>query len=326
MERENYIIAKILSGTATEEEKLEYYSALQESKDKEKLHYEMKNLWARTSKLNYDIDLKKERALFWQSIDRKARKSIFYRIFRYAAIIVFAVGVGILGTLYLNRDAPGTITQTYRAEKGSVAKIEVDEGTTIWLNSATEVRYIKDLATGKRKVFLSGEALFDVKFVQESPFVVYAGDIAIYDFGTTFNVKAYRDDKEIETTLIEGKVELRSNEGEPLLSLEPGQIAIYEQSSAKLSLEEADVLSIAAWREGKFIFHNKRLEAICKELEKWYDVKFIFNNESMKREVYTGRIKRSTTVSYVLEMLKLSTKLNFEIEEKTGSPDVVTFY
>ncbi len=326
---ESNLIAKILSGTATEDEKSEYYNTLQKSQAKEELHYEMKNLWVKVSKKKYDIDKKKELANLWRHIDKKkSQRTNIYRVFRYAAIVILALGVGILGTLFVrqNTTTANIISQIYKAEKGSVAKIEVDEGTTIWLNSATELRYISNPETGERKVYLSGEALFDVKHVENSPFVVYAGNIGIYDFGTTFNVKAYEGGQVIETTLIEGDVELRDEAGRSLLALNPGQIAIYEQSSTRLRLEEANVSAIAAWREGKFVFHNKSLESICKELENWYDVEFRFDNEEIREEIYTGKIKRSTTVHYVLKMLKITTNLNFKIIEKPGGPDLVIIH
>ena len=125
---------------------------------------------------------------------------------------------------------------------------------------------------------------------------------------------------------MEGKAEILNNSGNLLTILKPGDNAIYTSASEKIEIKPIANNVLSAWREGKFVIRDQRLEDIFKELSRWYDVEFRFENPQFKDYRYTGNIKKSTTAQHILKMLKLTTHINYRIIEKPTEPDVIIIY
>jgi ferric-dicitrate binding protein FerR (iron transport regulator) len=138
-----------------------------------------------------------------------------------------------------------------------------------------------------------------------------------------FNIKAYTEDKSIETTLLSGKAEILKSSGQSITMLSPGEQAEYEKEGRVMKISPVNVEFVTGWKDGKFVFREKRLEEICRDLQNWYDVKFEIRNDALKEFKYSGTIKRTTTVGYVLKMLKVTTNINYEIVNKPVGPDLV---
>ena len=156
--------------------------------------------------------------------------------------------------------------------------------------------------------------------------MVEAGNLIVRDLGTTFNIKAYPGDRYIETALIEGKADILNENGRMLLELSPGESATYLEDAKEMTLGKMEGNIVSAWREGKFVIRNQRLENIFEELSRWYDVEFQFETPDLKDVRFTGSIKRSTTVDHVMKMLKLSANFNYRIIEKETGKDVVVIF
>lgn len=329
---ETNLLAKILTGEATSEEKENFYLNLSKSKEAEDEFLRVKDLWMKTSMLNSIIDTNSEFELLWSKINTKARQTTFSigrKILQYAAVILFVLGIGGLSGYYISKNAfeyTEAGTQKYTALKGSVSIVEFPDGTKVWLNSGSELTYREDRKGKQRLAELTGEAFFEVKHRDDFPFMVKANQIIVKDLGTTFNIKAYAGENYVETSLIEGKADILSSKGNSMVSLKPGESAMYFPADQSLKLRSVEKNVLSAWRDGKFVIRDQRLEDIFKELSRWYDVEFKFENEAIRDYRYTGNIKKSTTAQHVMKMLQLTANFNYKIIEKPDKADEIVIY
>ncbi|MEK7719937.1 MAG: FecR domain-containing protein [Bacteroidota bacterium] len=329
---DHYLLSRILSGEANQEEKEIFYQGLSETKSDEALFYDIKSLWIRASMQNNRMDVDSEYNLFLNKIKQPTQKNTFSigkRVMKYAAIILFVLCFGGLSGYFIsgwNINNNGSGIQKFSALKGSVGIVELADGTKIWLNSGSQLTYREDRIGKQRLAELTGEAFFEVSHNEKLPFLVKAGKIAIRDLGTTFNIKAYSRENLIETSLVEGKAEIFNSNGNTLTVLHPGESAIYSTDNEKIEIRQITDNVLSAWREGKFVIRDQRLEDIFNELSRWYDVEFRFDNQKFKEYRYTGNIKKTTTVQHILKMLRLTTHFNYRIIEKPSEPDVIIIY
>ena len=329
---DHHLLSQILSGEATSTEKEDFFQSLSENKPDEELFYQIKSLWIRSSLQNIDADVEAEYREFLSRIEHPAQKPTLFIgrfILKYAAIVLFLLAIGGVSGYYFsgrNIEIASSGMQKFSALKGSVSIVELADGTKIWLNSGSSLTYQEDPKGKQRLAELTGEAFFEVTHNENSPFLIKAGKLTIRDLGTTFNIKAYPKDNLIETSLVEGKAEILNNSGHSLEILKPGDNAIYTSATEKIDIKPIANNVLSAWREGKFVIRDQRLEDIFKEVSRWYDVKFQFENEILKDYKYTGNIKKSTTAQHILKMLKLTTHFNYRIIEKQAEPDVIIIY
>jgi len=329
---EKNLLARILTGEASSDEKEEFYRSIENNKEEEELFYEVKSLWLRISQSETIVDADSEFETLWKKINLPAKKTTFSigkRILQYAAAIVFILGIGGLSGYFLSRNRVEVAdfgVQKYTATKGSVSTIEFADGTKVWLNSGSELTYREDHKIKQRLAELHGEAFFEVKHREDFPLMIKANDIVVRDLGTTFNIKAYAEDKSVETSLIEGKADILSDKGNSLVALNPGESAIYNTENKRIEIKPIANNVLSAWRDGKFVIRDQRLEDIFKELSRWYDVEFEFENQSLRDYRYTGNIKKSTTAQHVMKMLKLTANFNYKIIEKPTDPDLIIIY
>lgn len=324
------LITKIISGEASKEETESYFDLISNDKEEERLFFETKELWIKSGAENPVDESFKNKGFnsFWESVTAERihnRHKLRLQIIRYAAIALLLVGVGSLLSYVIINNQLGkysVVEQKFVAEHGSLAHFELTDGTMIWLNSGSEMVYSQD-KNGDRHVDLNGEAYFNVKHGKEHQFVVNAGDILIRDLGTVFNVKAYPQDQEVETTLLKGVVDIQKTNEQSVYRMKPGEHVSYSKSQKKLIVTKANTQIVSAWKDGKFAFQDQRLEQICHDLENWYDVKFVFKNQAIKNFKYSGVIKKATNVAYVLKMLTITTNIQYKIIENDDGPDEI---
>jgi transmembrane sensor len=190
--------------------------------------------------------------------------------------------------------------------KGRQYSVVLPDGTRIWLNAASSIKYPTVFAGLKeRKVFLTGEAYFEVAKDKNHPFKVVSGKQEVRVLGTHFNVNSYNDEPSIATTLFEGSVKINNQ-----TMLKPGQQAnLY--SSGKVTLSSGSDNAIA-WKDGKFRFEDTGIEEILRQLARWYNVDVVYPN-GIPHETFSGYIDRGLNLSDALEILKY-TRLNFKVE------------
>jgi len=329
---ESNLLSRILNGEANLEEKEAFYRTLGDSKAEEELFYEVKSLWLRAAKQHDIFDMDVEFNMLWDKIKHSEKQPTFTigkKIIRYAAMILIALGIGGLSGYFITKNSiefADSGTQKYAALKGSVSIVEFADGTKVWLNSGSQLTYREDRKGKQRIAELTGEAYFEVTHRDDFPLLVKVGDIVVRDLGTTFNIRAYPEDSFIETSLVEGQADILNSQGNSLLALKPGESAVYSEESKQIEIKPITENVLSAWRDGKFVIRDQRLEDIFKELGRWYDVDFRFENQKLRDYRYTGNIKKTTTAQHVLKMLKMTTNFNYRIIEKSAEPDVIIIY
>jgi ferric-dicitrate binding protein FerR (iron transport regulator) len=210
---------------------------------------------------------------------------------------------------------------TLSTPRGGQYSVTLPDGTKVWLNSSTSLRFPIAFAGDVRRVEVKGEAYFEVAKNAAMPFIVKAGNEEIKVLGTHFNVMAYADDKVIKTTLLEGSVEVsltnssKSESTDNIVTLQPGQQSQLNMNNG-LTVVSADIEEAIGWKNGFFIFNSEDIESIMLKISRWYDVKVEYQVNPTER-VFTGNISRSQNVSEVLKMLELTEAIHFKIEGKS---------
>lgn len=194
-------------------------------------------------------------------------------------------------------------------------RLVLADGSVVWLNSDSELKYPVVFSGNQRKVYLKGEAYFEVAKDKTKPFSVEVGDMEVQVLGTCFNINAYRVDGTIQTTLVSGKVKVSDRHSTRSVILKPDEQA--ELQNGQIITKEVDAAVYTAWRDGRFYFESEPLEEIAAQLERWYDIHFFFTRESLKQEEFTGVIRRDYTADQILEIITKTTNVKFEIKGRS---------
>lgn len=200
--------------------------------------------------------------------------------------------------------------------KGASYKLLLDDGTQVWVNADTKIKYQVNFDnTPTREVYLeSGEAFFKVTKNPNKPFIVHKGDMQIEVLGTSFNVNTYKE--EIHTTLVEGKVKIGlKNTGKELV-LSPGQQARTNLQTTELSKHNVDPYLYSAWKDGILIINNTSMEMLMEELGRLYDYQIVFENETLKKLHYDGSTDKSSDIKPLLDMIEKTTDVKFTIKDR----------
>jgi transmembrane sensor len=208
--------------------------------------------------------------------------------------------------------------QEYVTDRGHRSIITLTDGTKVWLNADSKLRTSHDFADGTiREVFLEGEAFFKVKRDVTKPFVVRSSDLKVRVLGTSFNVSAYPEKKNIETTLIEGSVSLETDRSgvEPVI-MKPNQKAIYQRQSQDITLvQQADIESATGWRRGHLTFDNVELGEMIAAMERWFNVDIHVPADQRLSCRFSARVE-TKTLEEVLELFAASDGITYEIKGK----------
>ena len=202
---------------------------------------------------------------------------------------------------------------TIATSKGNQYQILLPDGTKVWLNAASTLKYPEFFTGNERKVVLTGEAYFEVAKNKKMPFRVQTHKQEVLVLGTHFNINSYIDDHAIKTTLVEGSIKVANADAVEILK--PGQQALVQPNGlGNINLvKNIDVEGEIAWKNGLFNFNNAPLKTILNQLERWYDVKIDYQSVPDKR--YNGMVSRNSKLSEVLNMLALTGNISFRIEK-----------
>ena len=196
--------------------------------------------------------------------------------------------------------------------RGGEYAVVLADGTKVWLNAESELHYPVHFPEHEREVHLKGEAYFSVSKQAGKPFVVCVGDSRITVLGTEFNVRNYQDEV-VATTLVKGAVRIHDAGRE--CDLTPGQQAVIETDGIRV--REVDTDLYTAWKDGYFIYREKTLEDIMKELSRWYDFEIFYQNAAVKDLHFTGNIPRHATINEVLKFLERTHLVHFSVVGRT---------
>ena len=214
---------------------------------------------------------------------------------------------------HIAHEKPELIYNTITTPRGGQYQVLLPDGSKVWLNAASSLRFPTSFTDKERTVELTGEAYFEVARNAPKPFNVKVNDIRVEVLGTHFNVMAYADEQVMKTTLLEGAVRVRSGNERSLLK--PGQQAQLDAAGQIRTINNADTEEAIAWKEGLLKFNGAGIEAVMRQIARWYDVEIKYEGKRSSYSV-SGIVSRNNNVSNVLNILELS-GFHFRIEGKT---------
>jgi len=207
------------------------------------------------------------------------------------------------------------IYHTLRVPCGGEYTLVLADGTTVYLNAESELRFPKQFKGKSRKVYLEGEGYFDVQRDEKQPFVVEVKQVEVRVLGTSFGIRAYTGEANVLTTLVRGRVNVEA--GGKQVELSPGQQADFNRGNDRLTVTEVDVEQYVSWKDGRLVFDNKPLEFILEELGRWYSFDVFYTNKELKGIPYSLNIKKHEDIAHVLKFIERTGKVKFEINKNT---------
>ncbi|GAB3655551.1 DUF4974 domain-containing protein [Echinicola sediminis] len=219
--------------------------------------------------------------------------------------------------LEYNEGKSGTNKPKYNVlviPRGESFKLQLADGTKVWLNSETIIKYPSAFAKDIREVEFTGEAYFEVAKDADRPFVLHSQSQTIRVLGTAFNVTSYQDEENIITTLVEGSVAVDLSSGESLV-LSPNEQGRLNKVSGSLTKKEVQVENFISWKDGIMYFENLELQVLLARIARWYDIEVLFENQGLKTRKFTGGITRYEDFEEFLEMLEASGIVEFDVDK-----------
>nr|WP_246581488.1 FecR family protein [Echinicola shivajiensis] len=252
--------------------------------------------------------------------DTKRNKSPWKAVWNYAAAILILISVA--GSLYYFLDESDTEpTAVFQATyvirenpSGQKTKLFLPDGSVAYLNSASKIKFLQGFLGNERRVFLSGEAYFEVAKNKNKPFVVESQGLETVALGTAFNVNAYPGQDELSVSLVEGKVAISQlgDDGNGLI-LRPGREASLVQSTNEIFERSFDPLTIIGWKDGKLVFSNADFDQVKIKLERWFGVKIEVRGD-IPQDWHVSTIYEGQNLKNILTDLQYTKKFAYEIK------------
>ncbi len=300
------LLSKYLAGDISAEERRIFFQQLEENEEFRKEAAGIQNLSALVSMASEDgvaSDLQ-----YRSFIGMRKRRALLFsmrKVAGYAAIVLFSVLSTYLLMNYAgNKEEEFVRYQEFSTPAGQRAKVLLADGTEVWLNANSTLRYPERFDPKRREVELHGEAFFEVEKAAGNLFVVKTNKMDIQVTGTKFNVNAYDTEEYFVASLVEGAVSVSCvHNRNSSYALQPRQqIVVSDHSSKVSSFENTDFM---AWKDGIFIFDDMLLTDIIKKLELYYDVSIIVKNTKLGNFRYTGKFRQRDGVESVLRKLQI---------------------
>ena len=205
---------------------------------------------------------------------------------------------------------------TVETPRGGRYEIKLPDGTSVWLNAASSLKYPIQFTKNERRVSLTGEGYFEVVHDKAKPFRVESHGQVVEVIGTHFNVNTYADEKETKTTLLEGSVKISSNQAKDIVKrseiLKPGQQASL--NNAGLIVTNVDADDAIAWQRGYFKFNRESIQSIMRKLSRWYNIDVVFETEIDPLLVFGGKISQTKNLQAVLKIMEETGNVHFRVE------------
>ncbi len=317
------IINKYLAGEASEAEVQEVFQWIDSAPENRQEFIKYKKIWALTSRSENNQDVAWNNNLIAKP--NNIRNLTTYSKYAAAILIFFSLGMMLQ---YLVGQKPSGI-QTYLADTrievpaGQMSSVLLPDGTRVQLNSGSKLVYSSGFNSGERTVNLEGEAFFDVAKDKDHLFLIKTKSLDFKVYGTSFNVQAYPEDNEVNTTLVEGSLGIIGKSGDEIARLVPGENANFKEENEKLVVSNVDLDLYTSWKDGLVTFRNEKLKDIAPKIERWYNVQIIINNPKLADELYMGTIMKNKPIDQLLEVFRLTSSLNYKIVPRTDKPTLI---
>ncbi len=251
------------------------------------------------------------------------RNRFYLSLFKYAAIILLAFALGTL--IHFSRNTPAApVFAEIHVPLGQMSEVTLYDGTHVWLNSGTTLRYAGNFGNGNRRVELEGEAFFKVKS-GDIPFKVKIKNNEIEVLGTSFAAVAYPDEDFCQVTLVEGSVQINDGAGRTLKQLAPSeQVNMPDSPDEKITTSKVNTLFYESWINGKIKFEEERLADVARRMERWYNVEIRFTGKDVSELRFTGTVLKNKPVDQSMQAISLLLPIQVDHKRNLATKDVLT--
>lgn len=350
------LIVRYLKKEISEKEKKELFHWVYKNHDNEKFFYNLKDIWetAHYESISNGADTNAE----WEKLalsaimeesnhfhEKKLNTQTIYRVVQIAAVLVITFGIG----FFVQKNLPEETTYTnVNVPYGAKSELELPDGSKVWVNSGSTLKYPTNLNSKEVNFFLEGEAYFQIAKNPKRKLNVKTSTINIQVLGTTFNVKSYTDENVVETTLLEGSISITGKVGDRVIKeaifLKPNEQAKLTNSENSIEIRketgesvsegnnsEAEEFSLkpepqlqitkgievehfVSWKNNVLSFKNERFEDLAKKMERWYNVQIEIKDSSLINSRYTGKFEKES-IEQAMKALSLSLPFTYKIEK-----------
>ncbi|MCG8322618.1 MAG: DUF4974 domain-containing protein [Cytophagales bacterium] len=325
------LLAAYIAGELEGSQAHEVEAWIRKDRDNLRLYQEMKHLYDFPSKSGAPGGFDKDGS-FLQLTDRLRRdyesgsktnpvpianvvKFPYHRLlYRVAAVLILGL-ISYVALDWLGQEKQSVTAPTISKENppGRKSRIRLPDGTVVWLNAESKLQYPEVFDDPLRKVYLEGEAFFDVMQNAARPFVIHVNGGRIKVLGTSFNVRVYPGDQDIETSVLTGKVAFQSEDAEASAIL-PGEKVIYRKSSKVLIKQPIDTGEITAWTRGELIFKDASIRAVAKELERWFNVRINVRDKKVLKCRITANFNNKS-LEEILKNIKVILPIDYALKD-----------
>ncbi len=228
------------------------------------------------------------------------------------------VDSGLLVYQQNNEKTEELLQNEIRVPRGGEYLLKMADGTKVWINSESSIKYPVNFIGKQREVFVEGEVFFKVAKDKSKPFVVNTSMGKITVLGTEFNVRDYKDENKMVATLVEGSVKYTDKRGNiPSRIMEPEYQIVASSKLDDVVYKKVDLIEFVGWKDGLYVFKDNSLEEIMTTIERWYDVNVFYANSDLKTIRFSGDLKRFTSIYTLLDLMEKSGDVKFKIKENT---------
>lgn len=321
--------AKFLAGECSEEELVALRDMLKDSPEErlqlfreEKLSDELKGQFMPKSQLMLAEqkmlarlkEMKAEQQAEKQAEQKAERHAHIISMWRRAAAIAIVCVLGGLAWFYLQHNPISSRQMQMVATVDRDTALTLPDGTKVWLNKFSSIKYPEEFAETDRKVEMSGEGYFEVTKNPHQPFIVESDVMSVKVLGTIFNFRVDKARQTASVSLLEGKVRVKGNRDEGMIVLKPGQKACVDVHSGSMTVSDIDAYQDAMWHEHKTAFNGASVNEIAKMLENIYNVQVIVDPAIDQKRTYSGVIKEKETIDSVLELLQNTLPIRYRVK------------
>ncbi|MDR1505400.1 MAG: FecR family protein [Prevotella sp.] len=244
----------------------------------------------------------------------KNNRNLFTVLFTIAASIAILLGISNI-YLYYSGEQNEEDSRIVFSSPNDISNIILPDSSVVILNKGSILSYTTDYNHKIRNVYLEGEAFFDVRKDVKKAFIVSTDKIDIKVLGTTFNVSAYPENKEIVTSLISGSVQLMNKEKNIICRLQPSQSATYDKKTFGVELDFSDSEYAVGWMTGKLVFKKKSFQSICEALEKKFNYTIVIKNKNINEKRFTGKFSDDETLPEILSIIQINVPFKYKMDD-----------
>lgn len=308
------LLHKFFEGQTNRSEEIIIKQWISQSPENKEMFLKERSLFDRILLHNQETVPVNEMGGLSDTLLKHSRMIVFLRSFGKIAAVICVIAMGI--TLFLRSFSHQEkedlfATQTISVPSGQRLNLTLPDGTNVWLNAKTTIKYPVSFNKKERLVILDGQAYFDVAKDKEVPFIVKTKDGVIQALGTKFDVMAYSDNSSFETVLMEGKVKVESKADTIQKIILTPNNKVYLKNG-RLEISHVDDFSAYAWKDGLISFKNESFQDIMNSFEKVYDIRVVIQNSKIANLIYTGKFRVIDGVDYALRVLQRDVKFKYE--------------